>query len=147
MIFLNDNTTNYVVLTLLENSLLYQNSGVTPYYLFEFISPASNENIFFTANNLSTSQQQLRFDSFNITLTGSNYVNLTASTIYMRPGMWWDYNIYEQTQQYNLNPANTVSIVETGKVMFSSSTLSQQTLYTFYSTSGSTARTFYTNYN
>lgn len=145
MIYVTDNSINYVVLTLQENSQLWSVSGISPYYLFEFVSPATNVGMFFVGTNLSTTSQKLRFDSFNITLTGSTYINLSASTIYMRPGVFWTYNVWEQNNQYNFNPALAVGLVETGKLMFSATTISQAQIFTSY-TGNTTTRTIYTNY-
>lgn len=122
-LFLNQNQTNDVVLTLREKSLLWKYSGITPYYLWQIISPTTRENILFVANNIApTSAQTDSYDEFLITCTGSTGVNLSAGTVYINPGMFWTYNIYEQTSQYNFNTLNCVSVVETGKIQFSSAT-------------------------
>jgi hypothetical protein len=141
MVYLNDNSVNYVVATLQENSQLYLYSGISPFYLWNFTSPSTNVGFYFVSDNLSSDVDKFRYDSFNITLTSSTYVNLTAGTIHMSPGTFWDYTVYEQINQYNLDPAQTVGIVEQGKALMSATSI-DNSHFTYY-TGGSTTRVFY----
>lgn len=122
LIYLNQNQTNQVYLTLREKSLLWIYSSITPYYLFTFKNQTTNQTLIFTAPNQASLSAQSSYDLFNITCTGSSYVNLSAGTISLNPGIFWEYKIYEQNQQFNFNVANTVSCVEVGKVFYSAAT-------------------------
>ncbi len=122
LIYLNQNQENNVVLTLREKSLLWLYSSYTPFYLFQFTNVTTNQTLFFTGPNLSSLSAQDSYDQFNIICTGATYVNYSASTINLNPGMFWTYKVYEQQDQYNFQLSGTVSCVETGKVMFCAAT-------------------------
>ena len=115
MILLLTATTNTVELTLKEKSTL-----ATPYYLFEFTNDSSKTPLLFTAADNSLNKD--RYNSFNITLTGGT-VNYSAGTIGNLNSGFYQYNIYEQTAQYNLYVSATTSTVETGKVLVSGGTI------------------------
>jgi hypothetical protein len=133
LIYLNQNSSNNVILTLNENSLLFNYSSITPYYLFHFSSVTTNEQIYFTATNLAPLSAQNSYDKFNIICTGAS------------SGMFWHYNIYEQTQRYNFNIANTVSKVESGKVQYIPAT--QDFTYISASITGTTNYIAFNTYN
>ena len=118
LIYLNQNQSNNVILTCQENSLLWNYSGITPFYLFQLSSATTHEQILFVADNLSPLSAQNSYDKFTIICTGASYVNLSAGVIHLNPGMFWHYNVYEQVDQYNFDLANTVSKVESGKVQY-----------------------------
>lgn len=118
LIYLNQYQSNNVVLTLQENSLLFNYSGISPYYLFQLSSKTTHEQIYFVADNISPLSAQNSYDRFTIICTGKTDVNLSAGTIHLNPGMFWHYNIYEQLNQYNFDVNNTISKVESGKVQF-----------------------------
>lgn len=141
-IHLKQNTINDVILTLREKSLLWTYSSITPYYLFEFISPTTNQTIYFVADNLSSLSAQNSYDEFNIITTGITNVNYSAGTIHLNPAMFWTYNVYEQTNQYNFNVSNTISKVETGKVMYTASTQD----FTFIKMTGNTNHIVFNTY-
>lgn len=122
LIALKQNTINDVVLTLREKSLLWIYSATTPFYLFSFINQTTKQTINFVADNISPLSAQNAYDEFLITCTGATSVNLSAGTIWLNPAITWQYNVYEQNQQYNFNPQNSVSLVETGIVQYSSQT-------------------------
>jgi hypothetical protein len=108
MININKNSDNVVVLTLTEKTTL-----PTPYYLFSFVNGNTREVTNFTATDLSSYTS--RYNEFLIKETGSTFVNLTASTINVKPGMY-SYTIYQQTSPTNLIISAATSIVEVGKV-------------------------------
>ncbi len=122
LIYLNQNQSNQVYLTLREKSLLWIYSSITPYYLFSFKNQTTNDTIIFTAPNISSLSAQGSYDQFNLICTGYSQTNLSAGTIHLNPGIFWEYKIYEQNQQDNFSIANTVSCVETGKVYYSAAT-------------------------
>lgn len=118
-IYLQQNSANNVYLTLREKSLLWTYSSITPYYLFNFISPTTKQTIAFVSDNLAPFSAQDSYDLFNIITTGATAVNYSAGTIHLNPGMFWNYKVYEQLNQFNFDVANTISEVENGKVQFS----------------------------
>jgi len=138
MVILNHNSANEVVLNLTSNSQLWNVSGITPYFLFQFTSESSNATIYFVSSNISTATT--RYDEFIITETGSTYVNLTNGDLYLRPSIYWNYTVYEQTSQFNLNPNNTVGVVNSGLVFVSGYTGYNPT---YYINTGTSIFTYY----
>ncbi len=123
MIYLKQNTINTdVVLTLQPTSTLFTYSGIQPYYLFEFSSPTTNSKFRFVAPDTAPVSARTSYDQFTIITTGSTSINYTAGTISISPGMFWQYNIYEQVGQYNLDLSGTTSMIKTGKVLYSGTT-------------------------
>jgi L-lysine 2,3-aminomutase len=141
MIHILKNTVNDCVFTLRENSSLWNISGITPYYLFQFTSENTNQSIYFTATDITPQSSITRYDEFYIIETGSTYQNLTAGTINLNPGGYYTYQIYEQVNPYNLSVANTQSMVEKGIVQVSGETGYSPT---FYTQSGSSKFVTYT---
>jgi hypothetical protein len=132
MIFLKQNTSNDVILTLQEKSLLWQNSGITPNYLFVFSSDTTNKTLNFCPTNISSSSSSTRYDEFTIIESGTTYQNLTGNCVVnLNPAYFWTYTIFEQISPYNLLINNTIGPVETGKVMISGYT-SEQQAFTYY---------------
>ena len=80
MIRINKNTINDCVFTLRENSLLWNESGITPYYLFQFTNQQTQETKLFVADNVASFSAQSRYDEFYIVETGNTYTNLSAAT-------------------------------------------------------------------
>lgn len=120
MIRLNKNSENDVVLTLSELVTL---TGNNVYFLFRFISDDSKEEIIFTGYD--SSSNPARFNQFNIIETGGTQ-NLTASTINMKYAGFWDYEVYQMTNQTNLSLTGvTGGPIEYGKVYLSGSSLNQ----------------------
>jgi len=121
MILLNQNSINNVAVTLQEKSQLWINSGITPFYLFEFINDDTAYSLWFTGTDISPNP--VRFNQFNIIETGMTYVNLTASTINLSVPGFYKYTVYEQVSATNLQLSGTTgNIVEQGKVYFSGNT-------------------------
>jgi len=106
MIYLNKNTENDVIIELTLNSTLEN-----PNYLFEFINDTTQQVTYFTSPDLSEYKQ--RYNHFQITETGTTYVDLTASTVNLLSGSY-KYNIYESSNE-TLEVSATTSIVNTGK--------------------------------
>lgn len=105
MIYLEQNTVNPVVLELSLNSTLE-----APYFLFEFISDMNKSVTYFTATDLSN--YKCRSNNFQITLTGSAYTNLTASTLSLKSGSY-TVNIYEASASTLSVSATTGNIIST----------------------------------
>ncbi len=134
MIFLEQNSINNVVVSLQSNSTLFTYSGIQPYYLFEFKSPTTNATLRFVSDNIASVSARTSYDEFNITTSGASYQNISAGTINLNPGIFWQYQIFEQNQQYNFNPLNSVSLVKSGKVFYSAATSD----FTYVSMTGNT---------
>ena len=109
MILLNKNSTAKVVLTLSENVTI--NTPV--YFLFEVISDDTKESKFFTAEDFSTNT--CRYNEFDITLT-SGATDPTIGLIDLVQNGYYKYNVYQQAEQFNLDPNQTDGIIENGKV-------------------------------
>lgn len=112
MIKLTQNTSNNVILTLSE-SVTYTGSPV--YFLFRFINQTTKDEKLFTAQDTSTNI--VRYNQFNITLTGSTFENLTGGTICINPDGQLFYEVYEQKSPTNLSLSGTSGkIIEQGIV-------------------------------
>lgn len=122
MIYLKQNNINNVVLTLQENSTLWNYSGIQPYYLFQFTSPTTNQQLQFVSDNISPLSARNSYDQFNIIVTGVTSQNFSAGTIFLNPATFWTYKIFEQTSQYNFNTTGVTGMVEYGKILYSAST-------------------------
>lgn len=112
MILLTANTTSTFCLTLSEKSQIYSTGG-TPYFLFQFINDQSLNSKYFIPIYKSWNYQN---NTFQLNLNTNE--NLTGSTLNLQPG-YYSYKVYEQTQQYNLDPSLTYSdaIIESGKAL------------------------------
>jgi hypothetical protein len=130
MILLNKNSTNTVYLTLRENSSIASLPlTATTNYLFVFDSYMKGTSFNFIPISISSTS---RYDIFYITETGSTFVNLTGGTISCRPGMFYGYNIYENTTDpYNLFVSGTTgTLIECGKVRILGAEEYEPTIYT-----------------
>lgn len=145
MIQISQNTNNLVTLDLTSNSSYWNFSAITPFYLFSFTSDTTQQVINFVADNIAPISARTRYDQFNIIETGSTYTNLTGGTISLANGTFWSYSVYEQyPDQYNLNPANALNIVSTGRIYY---TLNFNNGYIYYSGNSSNQYLYYTPYN
>lgn len=108
MIHLIDGQTNTVILTLAEKATL-----TDPFYLFVFTYPATGDTKTFTAADISGNTR--RYNEFEFTLSATE--DLTDGTVELKPGGYWEYTAYEMEVEGNLDVAQTTSIVETGKVL------------------------------
>jgi hypothetical protein len=107
MIVIQQGQPNTVVLTLTEKCTLS-----APVFLFEFSNDESKGKQYFIAAD--TSAFTYRYNQFVIT-EKSDPDNLQGEVSLPLSG-YYHYTIYEQSSATNLDPNNTVSIVETGKV-------------------------------
>lgn len=106
MLNLIQNSGNTVVFTLSDSITL----TATPiYFLFKFKSTTTNQEVLFTAPDQSTNLT--RYNKFTFYLTGSSYQNLTAGTVTLNPLGSWNYEVYEQLSQTNLNLTGTSGVV------------------------------------
>lgn len=115
MIILYKNTNNTVVVTLTEKTTL---SPV--YYLFEFINKESKKAFYIVPSDISTEKQ--RYNKFSIAET-------TSPPPFSLPEGEYRYNIYEQSNGFNLNPTG-LNIVETGIAQAIDDTNNSNTIYT-----------------
>lgn len=82
----------------------------TPYYLLEFTSVEQVPVYCIVSNNLSLYKEE-RFDKFEIIeKTNPNYL---LGEITLEQGQY-TYKAYEQASSTNLNPANSIGLVESG---------------------------------
>ena len=112
MIYLQDGTVNNVVVTATENVTL----NGTAFFLFEFISDNTLKPIYFTAEDVSTNI--CRYNQFNIQLVDSTsgLINPLVGIINLEINGYYKYNIYQQEDEFNLDPLLADGIVENGKV-------------------------------
>lgn len=119
MIYLNKNQTSNIALSLSNNVTI---TGSTVYFLFNFYNTQTGDNTYFTAQDLSNNP--IRYNLFDITLTGSSYTNMTAGTISLTTNGWYDYDVYQMTGQTNLSLTGvTGGPIENGKVFVSGTTI------------------------
>jgi hypothetical protein len=109
MIVLNKNSTSKVVLTLSESVTIED----PVYFLFEVISDDTKKSKFFTAEDVTLNY--CRYNEFEITLT-SGAQDPTIGVIDLKLNGYYKYNVYQQDDQFNLNPSLSSGIVETGKL-------------------------------
>lgn len=99
------NSVNTVSLTLVEKTTL-----PNPYYLFEFQNIYTRKKYFQIFTDVSISgEARTRANEFNIEVVDSGS---GANKIILGDIGQYNYTIYEQVSDSNLNPANTTSIVE-----------------------------------
>ena len=99
------NSVNTVSLTLVEKTTL-----PNPYYLFEFQNIYTRKKYFQIFTDVSVSgEARTRANEFNIEVVDSGS---GANKIILGDIGQYNYTIYEQVSDSNLNPANTTSIVE-----------------------------------
>ena len=108
MILLNQNNVNSSIFTLSEKTTI-----VNPYYLFEFISQDTNISKIFTAADISTSKG--RYNEFNIELT-TGTEDLLNGVVNLPLKGFYDYKIYSQANETNLDLANVSELVEVGRI-------------------------------
>ena len=127
---LKQNETNRVVMTLSESVTL---TGTPVNFLFRLIDETTHNDYFFTAPDVSPNI--VRYNQFNITLTGASYVNLTAGTINLAPSGMWKYEVYQMYDPSNLSLTGTTGdYIENGIVTVTGTTLSAiQSYYTGFS--------------
>lgn len=102
---LRKNSVNTVSLTLVEKTTL-----PNPYYLFEFQNIYTRKKYFQIFTDVSVSgEARTRANEFNIEVVDSGS---GANKIILGDIGQYNYTIYEQVSDSNLNPANTTSIVE-----------------------------------
>lgn len=126
MITLNQNTHNNVYLTLSESVTL---TATSVYFLFRFVNESTNNELLFTGTDLSTNI--VRYNLFDIVVTGSTYVNKLNSQILLEPQGKYKYEVYEMTSPTNLYISGTTGVpIEYGIVQLSGTSLEPQIFYT-----------------
>ena len=99
MLLIQRNGTTPLIVTVTELTTI-----PNPAYLFEFIHEQSFKEYYCVLNNISTATP--RFDEF---------VLIDGVDVTFDYNGYYTYNIYEQQSPGNLDPALTVSMVETGR--------------------------------
>lgn len=123
MLFLNTSATTRVILTLTEKVTL---TATSVYFLFQITSDDNREKFYFTGPDLSVNK--VRYNEFNITLTGSAFVNLTGGTIHLKTPGYYHYSVYQQLSQTNLSLTGvTGEAIEYGKILLSGASLNNIT--------------------
>ena len=107
LIYLNQNTTNNIVLTLREVTTIEN-----PYYLFVITSDSTNESKIFTGVDISSNI--VRYNEFNIELNSTE--DLNDSIINLPLKGFYKYKIYSTSVLNDLDVSNTTELVEEGKV-------------------------------
>ena len=117
MILLKQDNTNKIAVTLNEDTT---QTGTT-YYLWSLTSDDTNSSVEFIGTDLSTNQ--CRYNEFDVILTGTTDINLTASTISLIPTGSWKYEVFQQNSNTNLDLSLTGDLVEQGRVVVSGVTV------------------------
>ena len=131
MIYTNNNQSNQIVCTLNERSVIASTGG-TPIYLFELYNQSLKTTSYVFPLILSSNS---RYDLLQLTLTSSTvYNNLTGGTICLNSSTYYNYSVYEKGN-YNLFVENNDKLLEQGLMTVTSSTASNQFIYTGSSSS------------
>ena len=107
MIYLIQNTSNTVVLTLQEATTIS-----SPYYVFEFISDDTDISKIFTGLDVSTNV--VRYNEFVIELNAVEDLNNSVIDLPLKG--FYTYNIYSTAVLNDLDLNNVTELVEVGKV-------------------------------
>ena len=121
MIYLNQNTSNTIILELTSVSAL-----LNPYYVFNFNNDLyPDQNTTFTANDQSNFK--CRYNLFTITLTGASNTNLLNGTLNLNGGQY-TYDIYE-TPISGSTVITGLTSISTGKVVVNGGNPSLNSIY------------------
>ena len=121
MIVLNQGETTKAIFTLREKATI-----AAPFYLFEVISIDTKESKIFTASDVSTNIP--RYNAFNIELV-SDTEDLLNGVVKLPLKGFYDYVIYSQEVETNLDLANVTEIVEKGKIYVEDTATPQKEIY------------------
>lgn len=121
MLVIYKNTNNTLIVTVTEKQTL-----TAPYYLFVFTNDVTKQTVSFIQSNIS--EHTNRYDEFLITETNGT-PNYSSGVVEFLPLGSWSYDIYEQDNNTNFNPALATSKLETGmaKVIGTNETYSRYT--------------------
>lgn len=109
---------NIVIFTLTEKCTISN-----PFFLFALTNDQSQETSYFVAADISSWPD--RYNKFII--TEKSAPNTLNGEVSLKIAGDYHYSIYEQESPNNLNPTNTISVVEIGKCKVSGSTTSNTT--------------------
>lgn len=116
MIYLVKGEVNNIVLTLKEKQTL-----ASPNYLFRFVHRSLNtEARFVVLKTSDTSPYKDRYNQFSI-ITNNYFSDKESGE--------WEYYIYEQNSNINVDPAYATSLLETGIMRLSENTTFEFTKY------------------
>lgn len=105
MLYLGYTGSTMVTTTLYEKC----SNQFNPYFTWRLIDKDSNVEVIFTADDFSASPYY--YNTFTISVGGT--IGLTAGIIDINAGQY-KYEIYEMTNQYDLDINNAVGLVENG---------------------------------
>ena len=106
MLIVSSTQSTYITLTLTE---MAQNQ-LNPYYTFQINRKGSNDVVYFTNDDLSTSPY---YNKYLITPSVNGNIGLTQGIIPLIPGEY-SYICYETSEQYDINLSSVVGVVEKG---------------------------------
>tara|TARA_R110002049_G_scaffold123257_1_gene278353 strand:- start:133 stop:534 length:402 start_codon:yes stop_codon:yes gene_type:complete len=121
MILLKQGETTKATFTLREKATI-----AAPFYLFEVISIDTKESKIFTVSDVSTNIP--RYNAFNIELA-SDSEDLLNGIVKLPLKGFYDYVIYSQENETNLDLENVTEIVEKGKIYVDGDATKQKTIY------------------
>jgi hypothetical protein len=113
MNYISKNSTNYLYLTLTELVTITGNT----YFLLNLVNQGSKIEYNVICSDVSSATTRYN----KLLLIESSNENLTGSTISLGVGQYI-YKVYEQTSNTNLDPVNTVSLLERGLITVDDST-------------------------
>ena len=105
MLRIQNNSTDVFIVTLRDKT----SNQVNPYYTWKVINKQTLDETVFYTDNFTTSPY---YDSFTISISNTQS-GLTAGILNIGHGQF-TYEVYEMTNQYDLNLANAIQMVETG---------------------------------
>jgi hypothetical protein len=106
MLQVNSTGTTNITVTAYEMA----SNKVNPYFTFQLQRKGSNDEIIFTADDVSWAPYY--WNSYNITVATAS-LGLTSGLIPLTEGEW-NYSIYEMPFAYDLNLDDSIGVVETG---------------------------------
>jgi hypothetical protein len=120
MITITRGTTNQIILTLTEKV-----SISNPVFLFEFTNDQTRQAYCFIAADVSLFTY--RYNAFQVTETTSP--NLLSSQVSLSSPGDYHYAVYQQSSVTNLDPNQTLGLLETGKLRVMNASGDTNTVY------------------
>jgi hypothetical protein len=142
MFILNENSSNnQVVLSL--NGKITQNISTDPIFLFELIKDDDKVQTYtFICDDISINK--FRYNQFNVVCTGETEENRLIGHIHLETPGFYQYNVYVQESNSNLNPTLSLGLIDSGKCFYNSS-ISEQTRLPQFEYTGQTSLYIYNN--
>lgn len=122
MLYIQQGATNKVIVTATEKVTI----SPPVYFLFEFYD--MQRQLYYYCTGPDASTFLYRYNQFNI--TEKSNPDLLNNEVHLPQAGQYLYNIYQQDNNTNLDPANAVSIVETGILkVISDATVTPDVIY------------------